>query len=67
MAANSKQVHGLTIVGFLFATNGLVFLIVGHIAIGITQMGAGMALLAAGLAAARKAHTTDESREDRSL
>ncbi len=61
MAANSKRGAGLSIVGFVFAVNGLVFSIVGHTAIGITQLGLGLVLIAAGVAAARRALPTDES------
>jgi hypothetical protein len=54
MAANNNRLHGLSIVGLMFAMNGVVFLIVGHVAIGVTQLGAGMALFAAAVAAARQ-------------
>ena len=64
MAANSKRRTGLSIVGFVFAMLGFVFLATGHTASGITMMAVGVVFIAAGKAAARKAPPPEQKGEN---
>ena len=55
MAANNRHGTGLRIAGFVFAMTGLVFMLSGDTAIGITAIAMGVVFIAVGGATARKA------------
>jgi uncharacterized membrane protein len=55
MTEGIKRGHGLSIVGFVLAVLGFIFLGTDHAAIGVAILMVGFVLVAAGVATARKA------------
>jgi hypothetical protein len=64
MAKSTQPGRAPLLIGCVFALGGLVWLIVGHLAIGLGSMALGMVFIIIGAAALRKTDTTGAAKSD---